>query len=41
MNLYAAEVARYRVPDRAAAALWNTEVKCFEDNWVIEKAEFQ
>ena len=39
MDLYAAEVARYRVPDRAAAALWKAAVKCLEDNGHIEKAD--
>ena len=38
MDLYAAEVARQRVLDRAVAALWNASVKCLEDNGVIEKA---
>ena len=39
MDLYAAEVARYRVLDRAEAALWNAAVKCLEDNLVIKKAD--
>ena len=38
MDLYAAEVARYRVPDRAAAAMWNAAVKCLQDNGFTEKA---
>ena len=33
----AAEVARYRVLDRAAAGLWKVAVKCLEDNGCIEK----
>ena len=36
IDLYAAELTRYGVSDRAGAALWNACIKCLEENNVIQ-----
>jgi hypothetical protein len=37
IDLYAAELARYGVSERAGAALWNANIKCLEENNVLKK----
>ena len=37
MDLFASEVARFGISDRAAAALWNGAIRALEDNDFLEK----